>query len=109
MSALGGLLIRPDVGSLEPDWPTARKRAACSLFLRGLMSSPTVAARKRVLIVDDDRALRHALATLLQGAGYAVEQAGDGSEALAHLRRNGTDVMLLDINLPGMSGLEVLE
>jgi two-component system, OmpR family, response regulator len=73
------------------------------------MSSPTAAARKRVLIVDDDRALRHALATLLQGAGYAVEQAGDGSAGLLHLRRDGTDVMLLDINLPGMSGLEVLE
>jgi len=73
------------------------------------MSSPTAAARKRVLIVDDDRALRHALATLLQGAGYAVEQAGDGTEGLVQLRRDGADVMLLDINLPGMSGLEVLE
>jgi CheY-like chemotaxis protein/anti-sigma regulatory factor (Ser/Thr protein kinase) len=71
--------------------------------------SSSAAAHKRVLIVDDDRALRHALATLLQGAGYAVEQAGDGGEALTHLRRDGTDVMLLDINLPGMSGLEVLE
>ena len=38
------------------------------------MSSPPPADRKRVLIVDDDRALRHALATLLQGKGYAVEQ-----------------------------------
>jgi len=72
------------------------------------MSSPTAAARKRVLIVDDDRALRHALATLLQGAGYAVEQAGDGTEGLVQLRRDGADVMLLDINLPGMSGLDAM-
>jgi CheY-like chemotaxis protein/anti-sigma regulatory factor (Ser/Thr protein kinase) len=71
--------------------------------------SSSSAEQRRVLIVDDDRALRHALASLLAGAGYAVEQAGDGPEALAHLRRHDTDVMLLDINLPSMSGLEVLE
>jgi two-component system, OmpR family, response regulator len=70
---------------------------------------PTPVSRKRVLVVDDDRALRHALASLLGGAGYAVTQAADGHEALASLRREPCDVMLLDINLPGMSGLEVLE
>jgi DNA-binding response OmpR family regulator len=70
---------------------------------------PTPASPKRVLVVDDDRALRHALASLLQAAGYAVTQAADGPDALARLRRTPCDVMLLDINLPGMSGLEVLE
>ncbi len=64
----------------------------------------------RVLIVDDDRVLRHALASLLHAAGYEVEQASDGVEALQHLLRGKpADVMLLDVNLPGMSGLEVLE
>jgi CheY-like chemotaxis protein/anti-sigma regulatory factor (Ser/Thr protein kinase) len=63
----------------------------------------------RVLIVDDDRALRHALASLLQSAGYHVEQAGDGPEALRHLRGGTTDVLLLDVNLPGVSGLDVLK
>jgi CheY-like chemotaxis protein/anti-sigma regulatory factor (Ser/Thr protein kinase) len=63
----------------------------------------------RVLIVDDDRALRHALSALLQGDGYEVAQAGDGPEALAHLRAEGADLMLLDVGLPGMSGLEVLK
>ena len=63
----------------------------------------------RVLIVDDDRALRHALSSLLAAAGYGVEQAADGLEALQRLQGAETDVMLLDVNLPGMSGLEVLE
>jgi len=64
----------------------------------------------RVLIVDDDRALRHALASLLRAADYEVEQAADGVEALQHLLRGKpADVMLLDVNLPGMSGLEILE
>ena len=66
------------------------------------------APRRRILIVDDDRALRHVLAALLTGAGHVVEQAGDGRDALAHLDAGGFDVVLLDINLPGMSGLDIL-
>jgi DNA-binding response OmpR family regulator len=61
-----------------------------------------------VLVVDDDRALRHAIAALLDQAGYQTGQAGDGPEALDNLRQQHADVMLLDIGLPGMSGLDVL-
>jgi DNA-binding response OmpR family regulator len=63
---------------------------------------------RRVLVVDDDRALRHAVTALLQDAGYQTEQAADGPEALDKLRQHPVDLMLLDIGLPGMSGLEVL-
>jgi DNA-binding response OmpR family regulator len=63
---------------------------------------------RRVLVVDDDRALRHAITTLLQDAGYRTEQASDGPEALDKLRQQPVDLMLLDIGLPGMSGLDVL-
>jgi two-component system, OmpR family, response regulator len=66
------------------------------------------AATRRVLIVDDDRALRVAVTALLQDAGYATDQAADGHEALVKLQQQGADLMLLDIGLPGMSGLEVL-
>lgn len=62
----------------------------------------------RVLIVDDDRALRFALAALLQEAGYRVEQAANGPDALAYLERESVDLILLDVGLPGMSGLDVL-
>jgi DNA-binding response OmpR family regulator len=70
-------------------------------------TTPTSPAR-HILIVDDDRALRHAITALLQSAGYRTDQAGDGPEALAKLRQQPVDLMLLDIGLPGMSGLDVL-
>jgi CheY-like chemotaxis protein/anti-sigma regulatory factor (Ser/Thr protein kinase) len=63
---------------------------------------------RRVLIVDDDRALRLAVGTLLRGNGYSVVEAGDGPSALQMLGGERVDLMLLDIGLPGMNGLEVL-
>ena len=65
-------------------------------------------ARRRILIVDDDRALRHVLAELLKDAGHDVDQAADGPEALRRLESGGFDIVLLDIGLPGLSGLDVL-
>ena len=65
-------------------------------------------APRRILVVDDDRALRHALSTLLEDAGHTVVQASDGPEALATLAGGQTDLMLLDLGLPGMGGMEVL-
>ena len=65
-------------------------------------------SRRRILIVDDDRALRHVLSALLVGVGHDVEQAGDGPEALARLDEGGFDIVLLDINLPSASGLDIL-
>lgn len=62
-----------------------------------------------VLIVDDDRTLRHAVASILNDAGYTTDQAEDGPDALRKLQQRHVDLMLLDIGLPGMNGLEVLE
>ena len=66
------------------------------------------AARRRILVVDDDRGLSLALSTLLKAVGHAVETAGDGPDALALLRERDFDIVLLDIGLPTMSGLDVL-
>jgi CheY-like chemotaxis protein len=63
---------------------------------------------RRILLVDDDRGLRHVLSTLLTEAGHTVVTAGDGPEAVARLDGGATDIVLLDLGLPGMSGLEVL-
>jgi CheY-like chemotaxis protein/anti-sigma regulatory factor (Ser/Thr protein kinase) len=71
--------------------------------------SATTKAGRHILIVDDDRPLRYALAALLQNAGYVVEEAADGPEALTHLQEDRVDLMLLDIGLPSVSGLEVLK
>ena len=61
-----------------------------------------------VLVVDDDRAFRHVIASLLRKAGYTTDQTGDGADALARLGQSHVDLMLLDIGLPGLNGLEVL-
>jgi DNA-binding response OmpR family regulator len=62
----------------------------------------------RVLVVDDDGALRHAITSLLDQAGYHAAQASDGAEALRKLQEQPFDLLLLDIGLPGISGLDVL-
>ena len=61
-----------------------------------------------MLVVDDDGALRHAISALLDEAGYRTDQASDGPEALRKLQQQPVDLLLLDIGLPGMNGLEVL-
>ena len=62
----------------------------------------------RILVVDDDRGFRHLMSVLLEGKGHVVVQAADGPAALRELAGGVFDVMLLDVGLPGMSGLEVL-
>jgi CheY-like chemotaxis protein len=64
---------------------------------------------RRILVVDDDRGLRHVLSELLQEAGHTLATAGDGPEALEMLGNgSGFDLVLLDVGLPSMSGLDVL-
>jgi CheY-like chemotaxis protein/anti-sigma regulatory factor (Ser/Thr protein kinase) len=66
------------------------------------------ASTARVLVVDDDRGFRHAMSAFLREAGHSTVEAADGPAALQTLAENAFDVMLLDIGLPGMSGLDVL-
>jgi CheY-like chemotaxis protein/anti-sigma regulatory factor (Ser/Thr protein kinase) len=61
-----------------------------------------------VLVVDDDPELRDVLSAMLVNAGHVVEQAGDGPDALDKLAIGEFDVVLLDVNLPSMNGLDVL-
>lgn len=64
--------------------------------------------RWSVLIVDDCRDTRSMVAQLLELAGYAVRQAGSGEEGLAVLASSPPDAVLLDLEMPGISGLELL-
>ena len=61
----------------------------------------------RLLIVDDEPALRKALRTSLTASGFDVSEARNGDEALALLPHTPVDLVLLDINMPGRSGIEV--
>ena len=62
----------------------------------------------RVLVVDDDAEMRALLVDALQHEGYEVAQAGDGSEALLACHGREFEVIVMDKNMPGTSGLEVL-
>jgi DNA-binding response OmpR family regulator len=62
----------------------------------------------RVLVVDDQEEIREMTTLILSGAGYDVQSAGGGEEALRRARREPFDLVLLDINMPGMGGWETL-
>jgi two-component system KDP operon response regulator KdpE len=62
----------------------------------------------RVLVIDDEPAIRRFLRTSLTAQGYSLLEAEDGEKGLAMLQRNAVDVLILDLGLPGMSGLDVL-
>lgn len=73
----------------------------------GDMSPPREAAQ-RILVVDDDRTFRHALTQMLTRAGYSVAGAADGQQALRRIQKSHFDLVLLDVWMPRMTGLEVL-
>ena len=64
-------------------------------------------APTRVLVVEDDRTVAEVVTRYLEREGYAVESVGDGHEALARADAQLPDLVVLDIMLPGLDGLEV--
>jgi two-component system KDP operon response regulator KdpE len=63
---------------------------------------------ERILVVDDEPQIRRALRTALAGHGYQVELAEQGEDALAAIAANPPDLVLLDLVMPGVDGIEVL-
>lgn len=66
-----------------------------------------MSAEQRILIVDDDEDARDFLRVVLMSAGYGVDEAEDGEQALRRTARELPDLILLDIVMPGMDGLDV--
>jgi type II secretory ATPase GspE/PulE/Tfp pilus assembly ATPase PilB-like protein len=78
-------------------------------LLDGIDAVPAVARlRRKVLLVDDEDALRRVMKDLLEREGYIVAEARDGVQALDQVDRFGPDVIVLDLNLPGLDGYGVL-
>jgi signal transduction histidine kinase/CheY-like chemotaxis protein len=81
--------------------PTAAPSAAAA-------GKPAI-VRARVLVVDDEPAVRRLLSKILSGAGHEVDAVPDGRGALEHLSSRRYGLVLLDVRMPGMSGIEVYE
>ena len=71
------------------------------------MDSPTTPPRRRALVVDDEQALAGLVAGYLERDGFDVDLAFDGPTAVAVARRSDPDVVVLDLGLPGLDGVEV--
>ncbi len=64
--------------------------------------------KPRILIVDDEKNIRKTFGMVLKSEGFAVAEAGTGEEGLVALDRHGADLVILDVKLPGIDGLETL-
>ena len=69
------------------------------------MTSPS---EKRILVVDDEPDVRNFISAYLEDAGFNVETAKNGEEALGKIKANPPDLMTLDMVMPGMTGIQVL-
>jgi len=65
-------------------------------------------ANERILVVDDEEQMRDLLAKVLERKGYQVSVCGDGAEALAFLEREPVDLVITDVRMPGLNGMEAL-
>jgi CheY-like chemotaxis protein len=71
--------------------------------------SVTLLELPRILVADDDEEVVQQIAAALTPLGYRVEVAGDGREALERLRAEAFDLLILDVMMPRMDGIEVLQ
>jgi two-component system response regulator AtoC len=79
---------------------------SAELCLRG-SSQGQLDFRRHVLVVDDESAIRAFLTVFLERYGFTVRSAPDGASALALLRAEHIDVILVDLQMPGISGLDM--
>ena len=81
----------------------SRKQRKCRLSSTAVSSSST----RNVLVADDDGATRYLIRAALEQDAWTVEEAADGTSACASLSRRRPDLVLLDVDMPGMNGFEV--
>jgi CheY-like chemotaxis protein len=76
---------------------------------RGGTLSVSPSATKTVIVVDDDPGFRELIASILRKAGYLVDQAADGSEAIVLARTGRIDLLITDIVMPNREGIETIQ
>ncbi len=64
---------------------------------------------EKILVVDDERGIRYLLSDVLSDAGFEVSMAKDGQESLDQLKENRFDLVITDINMPRLDGIEMLK
>jgi two-component system KDP operon response regulator KdpE len=75
-------------------------------YARGVEGRSMTLPQNSVLVVDDEPSLRKTLHTSLSVSGFAVEEARNGEEALRTVQRHPFDLVLMDVNMPGMGGID---
>jgi two-component system sensor histidine kinase RpfC len=83
-----------------------RKRTAIGSTNRVELPSATRYPPKRVLVADDNRTSRNVLAAILEAAGHIVVMVTDGDEALEEMKKGGIDILLIDVNMPRLNGID---
>ena len=68
-----------------------------------------MASAEKILVVDDERGIRYLLSDILSDAGFEVSVAKDGQESLDQLEDNRFDLVITDINMPRLDGIEMLK
>lgn len=103
----GALAVHLDIAALLSHEPRPAGNSHAALAAWGQKTStPSLA---KILVVDDAYSVRSSLKQLLQDAGYAVETARDGLEAIASLQAQGADIVLSDLEMPNMNGVELCQ
>lgn len=89
--------------------PVKRLSAGLGKLLQSGLTDPALVITMKVLLVEDDPTMRTTLQRALSHRGMQVEGCGDGGRALAAWQAAAPDVVVLDLTLPGLDGLQVLE
>jgi len=96
----------------EPGRPGGRTGSALQEEWSGVGSpveiDPEQKASIRILVVDDERTLRESCSSILEAGGFPVTVTGKGDEALKFLRQKKPDIVLVDLYMPDISGLDIL-